>query len=430
MKHQAATDGVKTPLLAPGAYEEPLRGAANPELPEDSKPEAPAKGEPKLPEEKESETPIDSMSKVSADSKAEAASPSEKPTKPPRKSESKAEPKSKPKEESMRSHDQEAQCGPTVHSLDRALQRKIELRKMSGIAKEFLRGAQSLNALIDEMSRIDDPDQNAGDQDRNIVSKPRAAEAKYRNLKGDEMSTGKILRCFRKYDAIFGSESRSGATFLDAVSVENRNIINVILCLEFYEERMSNLLMHQPNYIPAENLEQLHATLRKSAERWFDCVSAIDATGTSEKFREKLLSQIDRSYLQFHLTNETTRMTQMLRTPLLLSFTCVTLFFAAEVLRWLGIVLLDDVLNTFAGALTIILLAWVYSRSTGNVVELGDAIDDRVDKVWMKIKENVERFSSRVLERLGKRDHEDDLTNSDVHTAADPVTGKAEKTAA
>ena len=138
-------------------------------------------------------------------------------------------------------------------------------------------------------------------------------------------------------------------------------------------------------YLAPEKLEARHKELTQDCLTQFNNTRKMGGEAFSRRFEEKLQQEILEAYESFMKRNESKHIMNAYRTPIVLVTVMAISYFFSSILDMLGIESLSQtaIFGLYIPLLSV--LVWIYVRYSGNLREVGQAIDNVTAVVWENV---------------------------------------------
>ncbi|ESO07142.1 hypothetical protein HELRODRAFT_98540 [Helobdella robusta] len=196
-----------------------------------------------------------------------------------------------------------------------------------------------------------------------------------KNINGSDITGKELIEYFKAYLKVYqGSDLPEPKSMLEATSEAN-NLAAVATAKDFYNKEMEKVCGGDKQYMKMEQLKQEH-------ERWFFAaikmfkdtrkMGGADFCAVYEKRLEKDLLEMYDAYLK---NNEAKNVASALQTPLVLVLLAVVVYILSGVFGLLGAESIVRLFNMGLGLAVLLLVAWSYSRYTGQFRVVGEYLD-------------------------------------------------------
>ena len=102
----------------------------------------------------------------------------------------------------------------------------------------------------------------------------------------------------------------------------------------------------------------------------------------SAKYREQLEKELEESFENYKLHNESKNLFKAANTPITLGAIAMIFYITSQLFSLFGLYPLANILNLLMLAAIILLAVWGYIRYSGNFTELGASIDTISSTIW------------------------------------------------
>ncbi|KAF9807108.1 hypothetical protein SFRURICE_018531 [Spodoptera frugiperda] len=194
-----------------------------------------------------------------------------------------------------------------------------------------------------------------------------------KQIGGQKVKARDLLNYFKSYVDVFNSEELPNPMTILQATAEANNTSASSEARNVYETLMEEICGGTKPYLPPQVLEQEHHKCLNKALHSFDSKKKMGGEEMATKFKQLLVK------LKAH--NESKNMYRMFSTPAVFA----ALFLCGYLLSVLGNTFGVQTLVAVGQAVTIgaavMLGAWIYTRMTGNLREVGIQLDDIANKI-------------------------------------------------
>ncbi|KRZ06288.1 Atlastin, partial [Trichinella zimbabwensis] len=188
-----------------------------------------------------------------------------------------------------------------------------------------------------------------------------------KEIGGRTVTCRELLEYFRAYMKIFE---------------EANNLAAVSCCRATYCRGMEEKCGGDTPYLSSAMLEAEHVENRKVAIEQFKKTRKMGGELFSKVFLEKLEADIDECFDSYQKVNNGKQLFSSFRTPIAMIITLAVLYIFQQVFLFTGLSCFASLCSTAVGLIFITVITWCYSRSTGNLREISQSIDELADNLW------------------------------------------------
>ncbi|OUC41378.1 hypothetical protein D917_03418 [Trichinella nativa] len=147
-------------------------------------------------------------------------------------------------------------------------------------------------------------------------------------------------------------------------------------------------------YLSSAMLEAEHAENRKVAIEQFKKTRKMGGELFSKAFLEKLEADIEECFDSYQKVNNGKQLFSSFRTPIAMIITLAVLYIFQQAFLFTGLSCFASLCSTAVGLIFITVITWCYSRSTGNLREISQSIDELADNLWQNVRKIIIFLSS------------------------------------
>ncbi|KRZ06287.1 Atlastin, partial [Trichinella zimbabwensis] len=214
-----------------------------------------------------------------------------------------------------------------------------------------------------------------------------------KEIGGRTVTCRELLEYFRAYMKIFEGEDLpepksmllASVVFIQleaTATAEANNLAAVSCCRATYCRGMEEKCGGDTPYLSSAMLEAEHVENRKVAIEQFKKTRKMGGELFSKVFLEKLEADIDECFDSYQKVNNGKQLFSSFRTPIAMIITLAVLYIFQQVFLFTGLSCFASLCSTAVGLIFITVITWCYSRSTGNLREISQSIDELADNLW------------------------------------------------
>lgn len=203
-----------------------------------------------------------------------------------------------------------------------------------------------------------------------------------KEINGTKITCRELYEYFKAYTKIYQSDKVPKPKTMLLATAEANNLSAVSNAMEFYTREMDQICGADGPYVSQELLLSQHIRFRDGALKMFDTCKKMGGEGFSETFRSRLEEDIMKKYDLLIKQNESKNVFAAAKTPAVLFFVIVALYFVAGVFAVFGMTSLANLSNLLMMILMSLLGLWTYARYTGNLTECEECIDVVASNLW------------------------------------------------
>ncbi|KRY58631.1 Atlastin-2 [Trichinella britovi] len=217
-----------------------------------------------------------------------------------------------------------------------------------------------------------------------------------KEIGGRTVTCRELLEYFRAYMKIFEGEDLpepksmllASVVFIQleaTATAEANNLAAVSCCRATYCRGMEEKCGGDTPYLSSAMLEAEHAENRKVAIEQFKKTRKMGGELFSKVFLEKLEADIEECFDSYQKVNNGKQLFSSFRTPIAMIITLAVLYIFQQAFLFTGLSCFASLCSTAVGLIFITVITWCYSRSTGNLREISQSIDELADNLWQNI---------------------------------------------
>ncbi|XP_040576520.1 atlastin [Lepeophtheirus salmonis] len=206
-----------------------------------------------------------------------------------------------------------------------------------------------------------------------------------KKISGETVRCKELVQFFKAYMDIFkGDEMPEPKSMLEATSEAN-NLASLYAAKETYMQLMESVCGGEKPYISDSVLDMEHCRIKDQAMEVFGSRRKMGGEEFSLRYKEQLEKEIGESYVQFQSHNESKNIFRAANTPITLgAFACMA-YVLSQILSLLGLYFFANLLSSAMVGIFLLLLAWSYTRYSGDFSEMGSYIDNISKIAWENV---------------------------------------------
>nr|CAD7431905.1 unnamed protein product [Timema monikensis] len=167
-----------------------------------------------------------------------------------------------------------------------------------------------------------------------------------------------------------------------SATAEANNLAAVAAARETYVNLMEGVCGGGKPYLNTQMLETQHTHIKDKAMLQFRSKRKMGGDNFSEKYREKLDSDLEELFEQFRGHNESKNIFKAARTPAVFFALAVVFYILSGLFGLIGIYSVANICNMAMGVGLITLILWAYIRYSGEMREIGAQLDELANLIW------------------------------------------------
>jgi len=203
-----------------------------------------------------------------------------------------------------------------------------------------------------------------------------------RKISGQEVRCKELVRYLRAYVDIFKGDEMPEPKSMLAATSEANNLASLSEAKDYYIAMMEGVCGGDKAFVNEHILEIEHLRIRDAALDVFSSRRKMGGEEFSAKYREQLEREVDESYENYRLHNDSKNIFKAANTPITMAAIAAICYITSQVFAMIGLYPVANLLNLVMMATFILLSMWAYVRYSGNLTELGAAIDSGAGVVW------------------------------------------------
>ncbi|KAJ0173424.1 hypothetical protein K1T71_010573 [Dendrolimus kikuchii] len=201
-------------------------------------------------------------------------------------------------------------------------------------------------------------------------------------INGQKIKAKDLVQYFHSYMKIYKGDELPEPKSMYEATAEANNLTAVAEAKEVYVKLMEEVCGGARPYLQTQLLEAEHARVRDKALHAFHDKCKMGGDEFSLSYGNKLVQDLEEQFMQFKAHNESKNIFKAARTPSV--FFAIALFFyvMSGVFGLVGLYPVANMCNLAMGLALLTLVLWAYIRYSGEMRELGVAVDDTANFLW------------------------------------------------
>nr|CAD7575275.1 unnamed protein product [Timema californicum] len=212
-----------------------------------------------------------------------------------------------------------------------------------------------------------------------------------KEIAGQKVKAKELVQYFKSYLEIYKGDELPEPKSMLAATAEANNLAAVAAARETYVNLMEGVCGGGKPYLNTQMLETQHTHIKDKAMLQFRSKRKMGGDNFSEKYREKLDSDLEELFEQFRGHNESKNIFKAARTPAVFFALAVVFYILSGLFGLIGIYSVANICNMAMGVALITLILWAYIRYTrnhlnklysGEMREIGAQLDELANLIW------------------------------------------------
>ncbi|XP_026332846.1 atlastin [Hyposmocoma kahamanoa] len=201
-------------------------------------------------------------------------------------------------------------------------------------------------------------------------------------INGQKVKAKDLVQYFKSYMNIYKGNDLPEPKSMLVATAEANNLTAVAEAKEVYTTLMEEVCGGAKPYLQTQLLDAEHCRIRDKALHAFHSKRKMGGEEFSQSYCEQLTQDLEEQFQQFRAHNESKNIFKAARTPSV--FFAIALFFyvLSGVFGLVGLYPLANLCNLAMGLALLTLVLWAYIRYSGEMRELGVAVDDTANVLW------------------------------------------------
>lgn len=203
-----------------------------------------------------------------------------------------------------------------------------------------------------------------------------------KEISGQKVKAKELLQYFKSYMIVYSGDELPEPKSMLVATAEANNLAAVAAAKEVYHSMMEGVCGGTKPFLSSNVMESEHKRIKTQALDQFTKKRKMGGEEFSETYKIKLESDIDELFIQFKQHNETKNIFKAGRTPAVFFVLAVALYILSGIFGLVGLYYLANIANLLMGISLVILITWFWIRYSGEMVALGERIDDIATIMW------------------------------------------------
>lgn len=183
-----------------------------------------------------------------------------------------------------------------------------------------------------------------------------------KKINGQNVKARDLVQYFKSYMAIYKGNDLPEPKSVFFATADANNLSSVVRVKHFYEHLMEELCGGTRPYINVTVLETEHTRIKQKAMNQFASFKKMGGEKFSEKYREKLDTDLDEIYERMKTTNESKNIFKSARTPAVFGAIAICLYILSGIFGLVGLYTFANFCNLIMGISLLTLALWAYIR--------------------------------------------------------------------
>ena len=206
-----------------------------------------------------------------------------------------------------------------------------------------------------------------------------------KEIGGHRVKAKELVQYFKSYVAIYSGDGLPEPKSMLEATAEANNLSAVAEAKDTYNAMMESSCAGSKPYLNPAQLEAEHLKVKSQALEVFSKKRKMGGEEFSERYRNKLESDLDDLYGQYKLHNESKNIFKAAKTPSVLFTLAVFGYVLSGFFGFIGMYTLADIFNLLMGISLLILVIWGYARYSGDMTAVGDKIEQVTYLLWEEL---------------------------------------------
>lgn len=203
-----------------------------------------------------------------------------------------------------------------------------------------------------------------------------------KEIGGHKVKAKELVQYFKSYMTVYSGDELPEPKSMLVATAEANNLAAVAAAKETYHSLMEGVCGGAKPYLNSALLESEHQRIKSTALEQFTKKRKMGGEEFSETYKTKLESDMEDLFIQFKQHNETKNIFKAARTPAVFFVLAVALYILSGVFGLVGLYYLANMANLLMGCSLVILITWFWVRYHGNMIHIGERIDDIASLIW------------------------------------------------
>ncbi|XP_034952715.1 atlastin isoform X2 [Chelonus insularis] len=206
-----------------------------------------------------------------------------------------------------------------------------------------------------------------------------------KKINGQTVRARDLLEYFKSYIRIYKGDELPEPKSMLVATAEANNLSAVAEAKDLYLQMMECVCGGSKPFLATAHLESEHQRCVDKALHQFTNKRKMGGDEFSQVYMERLIKDMNESFLQFKAHNESKNIFKAARTPAVFFVIAVTTYLFSGLFGLIGLYALANICNIIMGSALLTLAFWAYIRYKGEFREIGVQIDNLATQIWENI---------------------------------------------
>ncbi|CAH1125712.1 unnamed protein product [Ceutorhynchus assimilis] len=212
-----------------------------------------------------------------------------------------------------------------------------------------------------------------------------------KKINGEKVKVRDFVQYCKSYMQIYeGNELPEPKSMLVATAEAN-NLAAVADAKDVYVQLMEDVCGGAKPYLKTETMEVEHKRVKDKAIEQFEKKKKMGGDEFSAVYKEQLEKDIEDTFFQFKSHNESKNIFKSARTPAVFFALAIAFYITSGLFGLFGLYSLANTCNLGMALAFLTLVTWAYIRYSGEMRELGLAIDESANFIWENVSKCLEK---------------------------------------
>lgn len=213
-----------------------------------------------------------------------------------------------------------------------------------------------------------------------------------KEINGNKVKAKDLVEYFKAYVLIYSGDSLPEPKSMLEATAEANNLLAVAEAKDCYNVLMESCCGANKPYLSSAQMEEEHLKNKYQSLGIFDRKRKMGGEEISEKYRKKLEVDLDEMYCQFKQHNESKNIFKAARPPSVLFAVIVVSYILSGILGFIGLYNIANFFNFIMGSSLLALMTWCYVRYSGEMIAIGEKIEDFTTALWEQLIKPLYKF--------------------------------------
>lgn len=204
-----------------------------------------------------------------------------------------------------------------------------------------------------------------------------------KEISGHKVKAKELLQYFKSYMTVYSGDELPEPKSMLVATAEANNLAAVAAAKETYHSQMENVCGGAKPYLNTALLDSEHQRIKTFALDQFSKKRKMGGDEFSETYRIKLETDMEELYGQFKVHNESKNIFKAARTPAVFFALAVAFYILSGIFGLFGLYFIANLANFLMGISLITLITWAYIRYSGEMISVGEKIDEAASLMWI-----------------------------------------------